>query len=99
LWQTEITYGISVYFRQKYQCILLRFLSENNPQRFVASDYFHCWLWLWPEKPGVCTSLRLPGPAMLVYPKIAHEVVSFQAVFMVRCGWSRKNWFSHAGLL
>ncbi len=21
-----------------------------------------------------------------------------QAIFMVRCGWSRKNWSSHAGL-
>jgi len=21
-------------------------LSENNSQRFVGSEYFHCWLWL-----------------------------------------------------
>ncbi len=26
------------------------------------------------------------GPAMLVYPKIAHEVMPIRAIFIVRCG-------------
>ncbi|MCF6187487.1 MAG: hypothetical protein L3J49_08455, partial [Desulfobulbaceae bacterium] len=39
------------------------------------------------------------GPAMLVYPKIAHEVMSYQAIFILGCGCDvKKSWSSHAGL-
>jgi len=34
---------------------------------------------------------------MLVYPKIIHAAVSFQTIFIIRCGWSGKIWSSHAG--
>ncbi len=31
------------------------------------------------------------GPAMLVYPKITHEVMSYQAIFILGCGCNVKN--------
>ena len=45
--------------------------SRNSCSDFVLSGYFHnseavSLLWLWPEKTGVCTSLRLVQPCWFI---------------------------------
>ncbi|MFV0436830.1 MAG: hypothetical protein ACK5PS_05490, partial [Desulfopila sp.] len=63
-------------------------LSETRQygKRCYRAKEFHASLWL-----------RLSGPAMLVYPKIAtRSRWRFLGIFMVCCGCG--TWSSHAGL-